>query len=471
VISRWGMVAVAAAVGLGLAACDTDDFGTTGAQLPTDVSQDSLEVEAPDLLAAQVAQILPDTLQSFDLRSRLFLGHRTRDNFRASPVIRFDFRDETLRESLRVAMLERLGPQEEFRIPIVEAFVDTVTIVPELFAGAVLQLEVLARDIDREVTVDDATQKRFPRPIRVFEASRQVSGADVAVIGSVVDIQGDELTIQQELSVEAKDIEAELPIDVVADWAAAGSHDGIVVFDDGDGAVQYDLPGDSNLLGLVSENGGTGAQIDLDIDVSQLPAELEFAAEEVVVETPALVDFTVFEKDAPLADEPVLGSHVVRRTWMQLDLGSNPLPPNATINQAIMQWIPRVDLNLGTTSSALDSTQLTVICYESLLSEATRTSPGSTNSSEGLVALTFIGQSGYSPALADTFEIDVTRYVQRVVNSIIDPDQTGLLLQFEDAFGAELTDYDQGVFYGPSAAESLQPRVRVTYTPPADSWR
>lgn len=463
--ARWAMIALA--VALGLSACDTDDFGTVGSGLPTDVSQDSLLIEGPPLQFLAVETVVPDTLQSFDERSRLFMGTRASDNFRATPVLRFDFDPEVLRANLLAALLLQTASDDAEGIAVAQAFTDTVTFTEAMIDVAELQLEVLARDLAREQDEDDPGRQKFPRPVRIHETSRAVTGADAARVASVSEVLGTEIASGSVQSTGAPEFAIALPVARVVEWIDAGAHDGLLIYDLDPGTNEYFFPNESNLIGFASQSSVSDnpPEILFEIDEMELP---DRGYNDVAFTAPVELDWTIIEQDAALMDEPMLGSHRVRRTWIQLDLGPDVLPQNATVNRAVMTWFPRQDLSIGTVETGVDSTRLTVYCYESTRAEATRESPRVTNSSENLIALDFVGQSGVAPALGDTLQINVTRYVQRVVNSIVDPEETGLLI----FFGAELTDFDTGVYYGPSVADtSLTPRVRVTYTPPADSWR
>ena len=458
------------AAAVGLAACATDDFGDIGSGLPTDVSQDSLLVDGPDLEVIEIGVVVPDTVQAFADRSRLFLGNRDRDGLRATPVMRFDFDEARLREELLDALLEFAASDEQ--IAAAEAIADTLPFTAEFVARTELEIVALDREVTRDVTLDQDAKKLI-RTVRVRETSRAITGDDVAVTAAS-ELHGDELTTFSTTQSQ-ENIDVPLPVDRVLAWIGTGAHTGLLIEDLEPGDLQYTASGDtlnpneSNVISLAADgfpddtDGSTREpEVILEVD-----APSPFDTETIVIAAPVTIDFTVIEQDEPPMDAPVLASHRVRRSWLLLDLGAEVLPSNATINQAVLTLHP-IDLyTVGTPESAEATGSLDVECFEATRSEAERADPGRTNANEGISALNFVARSGFSPLRGDTLRVDVTRFVQRAVNEVVDPSGTGLLL----LFASELTDFDQGVFHGPSAADSLQPRVTVTFTPPADSWR
>jgi hypothetical protein len=68
---------------------------------------------------------------------------------------------------------------------------------------------------------------------------------------------------------------------------------------------------------------------------------------------------------------------------------------------------------------------------------------------------------------ADSLSVDITDYVQRAVNLVVEP-EVGVLLGFE----FERLEFDVLSFWGVDAPDpALRPKLRVEFTPPADFWR
>lgn len=454
--SLWWVAAVTAACGL--AACATDDFGEVGSGLPTDVSQDSLLVEGPDLQTVAVEVVVPEPVQDTEDRSRIFLGNRTRDGYRATPVMRFDFEDTLLRDLLIDRLLDEGATADEI------ALADTIAFTAGLFDSIYVDLNVISRDVARDQDASTAI-KKIPRRVAVYETARAITADDVDV-ATAAEITGALLGEREQTRVEAG-FPLRLPTERVIEWIAADGHDGVLVTDLAPGDLDFENPNETNTIAFRAQGAGpldgstSEPEVIFVVDQDSIGvANIQFAA-------PVTIDFTVIEQDAPPAGAAELSSHRTRRTWLQLDLDEGVLPSNATINQAVLTFFPIAQYTFGTPESATASGALDVFCFEATRSEAERADPGRTNASAGISALNFVGQSGFSPLQGDTLRIDVTRFVQRAVNDVVDPASVGLVLLFE----GELTDLDRGVFHGPSAADSLRPRVSVTFTPPADSWR
>ena len=239
--SLWWVAAVAAACGL--AACATDDFGEVGSGLPTDVSQDSLLVEGPDLQTVAVEVVVPEPLQDYEDRSRIFLGNRTRDAFRATPVMRFDFEDTLLRTALVERLIDEGATADEI------ALADTIPFTAGLFDSIYVDLNVIARDVSRD---QDASTpiKKIPRRVALYETSRAITAADVDV-ATAAEITGSLLAEREQTRVEAS-FPLRLPTERVIEWIAADGHDGVLLFDL--------APGDPNVSRHGAHHSGNGLE-------------------------------------------------------------------------------------------------------------------------------------------------------------------------------------------------------------------
>ena len=88
------LLAAIAAIG----ACSSDDFSGVGGSLPTDVSQDSLEILLPPVYLEAFAVVTPiDTVPGPE-RPALYLGDRPEGSWRGTPLLRFDVGDSLIQE-------------------------------------------------------------------------------------------------------------------------------------------------------------------------------------------------------------------------------------------------------------------------------------------------------------------------------------------------------------------------------------
>jgi len=457
---------VAAAGLLALAACESDDFADTGSGMPLDVSQDSVLVEAPAVRFERIETVEPETSRPYVDRQTLFLGNRERGGFRATPVIRFNFDEEVLRDRLR----ERLEPETSFDYAV--DYSDTVQFDADFVANPRIQLALFEREVP-----DEGDVPKPPRSIRVTSTAAAIQTED-ATVESIDELLGDEIT-EFEQTQSDRNYEIPLPEATVRDWIAASGHDGVALFDLAPGDETFEFPNESNIIAFAGRGfGRAGSElVQTEIDESIEPEILlDLAAvdesgsplSDIVIGAPALIDFTVIERDSPPGGGGLLSSHDPVRTWIELDLDDGVVPRNATINRAVLTLRADPEGTLGTPNRGGQPQNLTVLCYESRLSDATRENPGRSIVGEGIESLIFVDGAALSILDVPILELDITAYVQRVVNGVVDPDRTGLLILFD----SEEFDFDTVNFHGPdSPFPDQRPTVRVTFTPPADSWR
>ncbi len=457
---------VAAAGLLALAACESDDFADTGSGMPLDVSQDSVLVEAPAIRFERIETVEPETSRPYVDRQALFLGNRERGGFRATPVIRFNFDEEVLRDRLR----ERLEPETSFDYAV--DYSDTVQFDEDFVANPRIQLALFERELP-----DEGDVPKPPRSIRVTSTARTIE-TDDATAASIDALLGDEIT-EFEQTQSDRNYEIPLPETVVEAWVDADDHDGLALFDLAPGDEDFEFPNESNIIAFAGRGfGRAGSELaPTEIDESIEPEILlDLAAVDengnllgdIVIGVPALIDFTVLERAPPPGEGGLLSSHDPVRTWIELGLGDDVLPRNATINRAILTLRADPAGTLGTPNRDGQPQDLAVLCYEGRRSEATRENPGRSNVGEGIQSLIFVDSAPLSILDLPILELDITAYVQRVVNGIVDPTETGLLILLD----SEEFDFDTVNFHGPdSPFPDQRPTVRVTFTPPADSWR
>lgn len=403
----------------GLAACSSDDFGTVGGSLPLDVSQDSLliEIGAIDILDAQ--SVVPDVTQPPEEREVLLLGNRPEGGWRATPFLRFDF---------------------SAGIP------DSILSGPEGISRAVVDLEMLDRD----------AQKGITRDFRVHDLLDTLR-ADQVDADVAATLLGDEITTVS-LDISSSLFRFELPPALVWEWLESGSHRGIALYDltadFGVDSLRYD----SNFVGFAGQQFRTTSLLDQPVVPDSFFPKIVVTAGGSEFSFPVVLDFTIVERDPPADDALVLGSFTPSRFWLRFDLDSGLIPGDATINRALLSVV--VD-DAGT----IGERDRTTIAYEVLEENITT---GTFNSSDAVLrSASQIEFADTDSIVVQTVTIDVTDFVQRSVNLVVPP-EAGILVQISNG---ELLRFDVATFYGVAAAEDLRPRLSVTFTPPADTWR
>jgi hypothetical protein len=403
---HWPGLVVLGVVSAVVAGCGSDDFGPTGSSLPIDV-QGVLPVDPPlQLSATMEVSVTPDLAQPFDEREILYLGNRSEGGWRATPMLRFDFSSPP----------------------------DTLDLSPENFKRTELQLKMLSKD----------AAKGIHRTLRLYALADTLTPSTAeADLGSTL---GDE--IEEIENVGDSNFALELPDSVVAAWIEGRGHTGIALYD-----LTADVDTlDSNLVGLAGKEFTRFGSL-LDPEFSQETAIPEIVVEllapiETFVAFPVILDLTHFQRDDH-GDDLELAAHLPSRCWLTFDVANSLVPSNATVNQAMLRLF--VDPTFTLAQYPVD-----VIGYRTGLDGA---DTGTPSSLEPILKAT----ESFDPVTETQIEMNVTELVQRAVNGVLD-EGDGVLLVLRNEL-LELTVLD---FFGSSATDSLQPRLDITYTPPAD---
>jgi hypothetical protein len=434
--------------------CSSDEFGPTGGTLPSDVSQDSLAVELVLEGTRDETRVdVPDV--PLDERQILYFGGSAVSGWQATPLVRYAFD----------------SPDS----------IDVESLQPGDLKSVRLALRLMLRDAERG----------GPLTIEVRELSQTL---DPDFRGDLADVLGDTLATfgaSRGPTIFLDFLDEERPLEQVEAlrarflaWMQAGGHDGLAL---------VNASPDSVFIGLaaeefdVSRNGGlltedqipVGAVIASRITVTiQRPEE-----EEVFVTYGVLDDLTHFVE--PAARGPVtLASHLPARAWLDFDL--NPVPRAATINGAELVLTfdrPRVTLTGfpgdetytdadgdGEEERSFENSTLlprsgTVLVYEATRSEAESGSLAGLSQVQSALSIFSTDRVvAGTEEDDDLLRINVTDFVQRAVNGLFEDSPPGLLVVLD---GEALHFLDAG-FFDSQAAADLQPRIELTYTPPAD---
>ena len=407
----------------GLAACSSDDFGTVGGSLPLDVSQDSLLVEIPsfDILASK--SVVPQLTQTAVNREVLYLGNRTVGGWRATPLLRFDF-----------------------STPIPDSVVSEIGDI----AAVEIKLQMLSSDVGRELA----------RVVRVHALVDTLRPEDVDA-EAVAPLLAEEITTAGPTnpSLSGSSVSIPLPVAQAWEWLQAGGHVGVALFDLTEQLPETDPEFHSNAIGLAAKEFATvSALAQLGVGSTFTPFVQVRSTGGAEINFPVLLDLTVIEHDAGAADALVLGSFEPSRLWLRFDLDGGLIPGDATVNRALLTLHYDAEGTIGQDTK-------TTRAFEALESELDTVTP-----SVSSAILRSASQVVFPDADAEkdtTFTVDVTEFVQRKVNLVVPP-EAGILVRFDNG---ELFRLNVARFHGPSAPEALRPRLSVTFTPPADTWR
>jgi hypothetical protein len=416
--STVGMWCALALTGAGLVACSSDDFGMVGGSLPIDVSQDSILVEMPPLDLLEVKSVIPPLAQAASDRELLVLGNRPLGGWRATPLLRFDL---------------------SAGIP------DTVLTAPEQITAAALEFEMVQADAN----------KGFLRQVRVDALADTLRAID-AEAAAVEPLLGETLTTK-DFDLSSPRFVIELPPAVAWQWLQDRDHRGVALYDLTPDARPENAPYGSNFVGLASREMRTFSLLQqLGAGETAIP-ELKVTVGGQTFSFVPLLDLTVVQRDTPADDALVIGAYAPSRPWLRFDLASGVIPGNATINRALLTVV--VD-----STGTIGERDRTTLAYEARATELDVAVPPSNAAvlrSAGTVAFT-----GEITAPQEVV-VDLTDFVQRAVNLVV-PAEAGILLRLTDG---EFLRMDVATFFGPSAPEDLRPRLIVTFTPPADTWR
>ena len=430
-----GVALFVAVSAMGLGACSSDEFGRVGGDLPLDVSQDpdSLRVVLPSVAVLEAMDVVPDLDQDDSEREILYLGHRDLGGFRATPMLRFH--------------LDR------------SSLPDSVVIDSTNLRRIELELEPLATSV----------AKGFARTVGVYRLQAPLdSTANEQPLGSLL---GEELFETQGLlatdpilfheeSTSPQAVSRPALRDSVLSWIERGADFSVALFDVEAVRDSSTGPTENNFIGFAANEFRLFGSLLLQNSAAETATpELKLSYtnadnEEAFLSFVPEIDLTHFESDPPPGEDLVLGAFQPSRIWMRFDLGDSVVPGDATVNRARLRLHLRPDNTLSEGLQSLDA-------YESPVTQAAVASVGELDRILGSAA-------GIDIADTLTLTVDLTDFVQRAVNLVVDPTEVGVLLALDD----ETLLLDVLDFYGVDApADSLQPQLEITFTPPADFWR
>jgi hypothetical protein len=432
-------------------ACSSDNFGVVGGSMPTDVSQDqdSIEIDLPPIYPVIAEVVTPLDTIPVEERPALYIGHRPGGGWRGTPLVQFDVGDSVVQEKL----------------PLDWAEVNSVE----------LRITGMVQAADAAVV----------REVRAYELLSPLSSSD-ALVADVTTLLGAELgTATWNKGVEGVIV---VPLAVAEGWFNSGMHNGIALVHVAPDSVP-DLY--SNFAGYAADEFSSSSRLYGGISSSPPVLQVKNFEEDKSFEVPVMLDLGHLEHPQPGPQDLQIGSYIERRLWINFDLNPDIVAVDATINSGFLvlhQVSDDFTMQVRPFSS-FGSSGAIIINQQVRVWEAARSEAGddpAVEEAHGRGNREVIDASAnFNPdpgggdpdeSLADgEFRIDVTEYVQRQVNEIVPDDlpegaaiaDVGLLVGFVN----EQLDLDLGVFYGLDASDDLKPRLEITYTPPADSWR
>jgi hypothetical protein len=414
--------------------------------MPTDVSQDpdSLEVQLPPIFPALAVVITPLDTIPVEERPALYIGARPAGAWRGTPLIQFDVGDSLVQEKVPADWSEVVSVQLR------------ITGMVQASDGAVV------------------------RDVRAVELLNPLTPAD-ALVADVNTLLGAELGA----ATWNKGAEGviDLPLAVAEAWFNSGTHNGI--------ALQHlapDAPPElySNFAGYGGAAFGRSSRLYSGTFSGPPVLFVQLLDPLKNFNVPVLLNLGHLERDQPGPQDLQIGSYIERRLWIDFDLNSAIVPTDATIHSGTLVLQIREDLTMQVRPFSSFGTDAIIIDQLVRAWEATRAEAGddpAVEEAHGQGSREVLGggadfnpdPGGGDVEITSEFRMDVTEYVQRQVNEIIPDDvpegttvpDVGLLI----AFVSEQLDLDLGVFYGLDSTDDLKPRLEITYTPPADSWR
>ena len=436
-----GLISVLAFAG----ACSSDNFGSVGGTMPTDVSQDSIEIDLPPIFPVVAAVITPLDTIPVEERPAMYIGHRPGGAWRGTPLVQFDVGNSTV----------------QGQIPLDWAEVQSV----ELRITGMVQSEEAA----------------VVRDVRAYELLSPLSPAD-AMVSDVTTLLGAELGTATWN--KGADGIIDLPLAVVEGWFNSGMHNGIAIVHVAPDSVPPELY--STFAGYAGAEFGRSSRLYSGSFSDPPELAVRVINELENFEVPVLLDLGHLERDQPGPQDLQVGSYIERRLWLNFDLNPDIVSVDATINTGTLVLQVRQDLTMQVRPFSTFITEAVIIDQLVRAWEAARSEAGDDPTVEEAhgrgnrqvldgSAVFNPDPGGGSEVTPTEFRIDVTEFVQRQVNQIVPDDlpegtaiaDVGLLI----AFVSEQLDLDLGVFYGLDATDDLKPRLEITYTPPADSWR
>lgn len=244
-------------------------------------------------------------------------------------------------------------------------------------------------------------------------------------------------------------------------WLAAGQTVGLVISLD-------EVNSDPGLIGFAARELQRYTELD-NVAVGTVVAPnlvVEFEDNTVLnFLLPPVADTSTFEEVPPAPTDPT-GGLLLRtclRSYPALDFDFSGLPSDVLINRAVLRLTNDQDLAFGNKEAIvvaeMDSTRLA-------------STPQVLSPTElGAASYVITGQTSLDPTQTRQLAFDVTTLVQRIVNRVYANPRGLVLAASEDVFPT----YDQTAvdpdfyftefrFFGTAAADSLRPRLEITYS-------
>ncbi|PID80596.1 hypothetical protein CSB20_06585 [bacterium DOLZORAL124_64_63] len=230
--------------------------------------------------------------------------------------------------------------------------------------------------------------------------------------------------------------------------------------------------------GLVSDPGLVGLASQENVHATQFPDEtvledvrirllVEFE-DELDVEGYFLyptADISTFHQIQPVPTDPADGFCVrtCLRNYPVLAFDFSALPTNAYVNRAVLAVVNDTTTSYGTLEA--------IVVSEFPLDALPASGDSITLDQIQDEAYTIGGMVNLDPFNNDVMEFNVTTAVHRVINQVYEGERGFLLTGGEDIFpGYDITSLDPDFyltrfnFFGTSAADSLRPRLKISYS-------
>jgi len=255
-------------------------------------------------------------------------------------------------------------------------------------------------------------------------------------------------------------LEIEISEPFFLSWVEAGITQGLVV-SEGPGSVQ-------GLIGYSSKEmlHPATALIDYDVGTKVAPVlAVKFAHNDSTYFIEPWSDTSTFDEISLAPTDPADGMmmRTCLRTYPMLRFDFSALPDNAMINRAVLTVTNDTTRSFGNLQSMV-------------ISEIDTDYVGVAGDTMPLVDLEgavyqISGMINLDPTLNTHLEFNVTTAIQRIVNNVYEGDRALIMTAGEDFFPSYDVDsldpdfyLTQFSFFGTSAADSLRPKLKISYT-------
>jgi len=450
-MKHWALgIAISALAAAIVAGCSSDDFGPVGTSLPPEVTQDSLSVEI-EVAIDKAFDFEPDfEREAYTDRRALAFGRRLRSvrpefaDFRASMLLRFDFANPLQNTPLPPAskwsgagiVLVRYNEDKYFGWPD----------KPDTNASRTRDIDVYTLNAPlAESMRDEELGGLLDRQVFSKSAFTNKVSHDYLILGN-----GSKGSVDT-LSTSYTELRS---------WLSGAEHRGFAVVDQS--TAYPDTLGDTQMRFAASEfplrsvsllprlGAGTvwEATFRIKFEDPDEPGAEDF------VSYPAILDFTHLEREAVSGERLSLATYRDSRIYLHPDLASAGIPSNASITRAYVEL--HADKEYSVVRSKIGA--LALEATEADAQVLTRAEFRAISRS-----LTSIDARS-----EDLFQMDVTEFVQRKVNGLLD-DDVGLLIVLETTNQDLFRSLD--FFADDAPASELRPRLVVQFTPPPDFQR